>query len=73
MHVTLVFDPSDHLTNGLHFHIQTWLLMFARDECRISEAENEDGYTVLTFDFREILDAADFMYCLHFHRYVRQT
>jgi hypothetical protein len=60
MRVTLKIDLTDRANDQLRFDIQTWLQQFARDQWRTSEAEDIDGLKLLTFDFRNPLDAVDF-------------
>jgi hypothetical protein len=73
MIVTLRIDINDRQFDQLRFDIQTWLLMFARDECWISEIEDVDGFTLMTFDFRDALDAVDFPLWRDIRLYAQRT
>jgi hypothetical protein len=60
MRVTLSIDPTDYQANTLRQDIQTFLHYHARKECNVREEMDFDGLTLLTVEFRDPLDAADF-------------
>lgn len=60
MRVTLKIDLTDRANDQIRFDIQTWLQLFARDQWRTIETEDIDGLKLLTFEFRDPLDAVDF-------------
>ena len=73
MKITLKVDVNDRQVDNLHFDVQTWLQMFARDQWRISETEEFDGFKLMTFEFRDALDAVDFQQWRDIGRYVKRT
>jgi len=73
MRVTLKINSNDSGNELLRFDIQTWLQLFARDQWRTSEAEDIDGSELLTFEFRDPLDAVDFQRWRSIDRHIHRS
>ena len=73
MRMALEIDPSNLRSAALRADIQNFLRFMARGQWRISEEEDFDGAVLLTLDFRDPLDAADFQRWGDIRRHVRRS
>lgn len=64
MRVSFLMDGIDRRTDTLLHDIQTWIQFFSRACCQLHEEDVEDednaNLTLLTVEFLDPLDAADF-------------
>jgi hypothetical protein len=73
MRVTIEIDPNSRDDDNLVHTIRLWLHHSARGKWSTSESENINGLTLLTFDFRDSLDAVDFQGWRDVARHIRRT
>ena len=60
MRETLIIDPSYDRPDLVRRDITTWLKHRTRNRWKITEDEDWDGRTVVTVNFSDSMDAADF-------------
>ncbi len=73
MRITIEIDPSSYRSSELLYDIQAFLHFMARDRWQITEDEDFDGCTLLTVDFRDPVDAADFQMYREIRHHVRRS
>ena len=60
MRERLIIDPSYNRPDKIRQDVRTWLQRHTRNKWKISEDGDFDGRTVVTVDFIDSMDAADF-------------